>query len=145
MVIVAPAVALVAFKRGLSPELTQTRMLADQVQLAWGAMTREPLRYVGGNADLAYGVVTYAHDRPQALPGLPERPPARLRSSGASLVCEGTDDGCIAQSSRIAALNPASRTTKIELVRNYWGIPGQPQRYVIFLVPPSADRKSPPV
>ena len=139
MLIVAPAVALVAFKRGLSPELTQTRMVADQVQLAWRAVTSEPLRYVGGNADLAYGVVTYAHDRPQALPGLPERPPAQLRSSGASLVCEVNDDSCIAHSSRIAALNSASRTTKIELVRNYWGIPGQPQRYVIFLVPLSAD------
>ena len=145
MLIVAPAVALVVFKRGLPPELTQTKMLAEQVQLAWRAMTPEPLRYVGGNSNLAYGVVTYAYDRPQALPGLPERPPARLRNSGVSLVCEATDDGCIAQSSRIAALNPASRTTKIELVRNYWGIPGQPQRYVIFLVPPSADRKSPPV
>ena len=139
MLIVAPAVALVAFKRGLSPELTQTRMLADQVQRAWRAVTPEPLRYVGGSADLAYGVVTYAHDRPQALPGLPERPPVQLRSTGISLVCEATDNDCIAQSSRIAALNPASRTTKIELVRNYWGIAGQSQRYVIFLVPPSAD------
>jgi dolichyl-phosphate-mannose-protein mannosyltransferase len=145
MLIVAPAVALVAFKRGLPPELTQTRMLADQVQLAWRAMTPEPLRYVGGNANLAYGVVTYVHDRPQALPGLPERAPTRLRSSGFSLVCEETDNSCIAQSSRIAAVNPASRTNKIELVRNYSGIAGQPQRYVIFLVPPSADRKSPPI
>ena len=144
MLIVAPAVALIAFMRGLSPELTQTRMLADQVQLAWRAMTAEPLRYVGGSADLAYGVVTYAQDRPLALPGLPERPPVWLRSSGISLVCEADDDGCIVQSSRIAASNPASRTTEIKLVRNYWGIPGQPQRYVIFLVPPSAGRKSPP-
>ena len=109
MLIVAPAVALVAFKRGLSPELTHTRMLADQVQLAWRTLTPEPLRYVGGNADLAYGVVTYSHDRPQALPGLPERPPVQLRSSGISLVCEATDDDCIVRSSRIAALNPAGR------------------------------------
>ena len=144
MLIVAPAVALIAFKRGLSPELTQTRMLADQVQLAWRAMTAEPLRYVGGSADLAYGVVTYTQDRPQALPGLPDRPPVRLRSGGISLVCEANDDGCIVLSRRIAALNPASRTVEIKLVRNYWGIPGQPEHYVIFLVPPSADRKSPP-
>lgn len=139
MLLVAPGVALVTAKRSdLSPELTQVRMLSEQVELAWHTVTPEPLSYVGGNANLAYGVVTYAHDRPQALPGLPERSPPRLRTHGVALVCNVKEDGCTERSNGIASLNSASRKIEIELVRNYFGIAGQPQRYLIFVIPPSS-------
>lgn len=141
MLPLAPAVAFVAFKRGLRPQITQTRMLAEHVEAAWRAMTTEPLRYVSGNADFAYGVATYAPDRPRALPGLPEQPQARLQSTGLVLICEATDDGCTLQSSQIASLNPRSQKSQIELIKNYLGTSGQPQAYVIFVVPPS-DSKS---
>ena len=137
---IAPAAAWVAFKRGLPPKLTQTRMLAKQVETAWHAVSSEPLRYVSGTADFAYGVATYAHDRPRALSGLPERPRG-LRRSGIALICEVTDGACFKQSSQIANLNPASRKLQIELVTNYLGISGQPQGYLIFSVPPSSDGK----
>lgn len=48
MLPVAPAVALIAFKRGLPPQLTQTRMLAERVEVAWRTATSEPLKYAGG-------------------------------------------------------------------------------------------------
>lgn len=139
MLLAAPGVALVTARwADLSPELTQARMLSEQVELAWHAVTPKPMSYVGGDADLAYGVVTYAHDRPQALPGLPDRPPARLRTSGVALVCFVNEDGCTRQSNRIASLNSASRKIEIELVSHYFGIAGQPQRYRIFVIPPSS-------
>lgn len=139
MLAVAPAVALVAFKRGQPPQLTQTRVLAERVEVAWNAVTSEPLRYVGGSADLAYGVVAYAHARPQALPGLPAPPRAQLQSSGLVLVCEATDDQCTLQSSQIASLNPASRKIQIELVRYFLGVAGRPQRYLLVLIPPAPE------
>jgi hypothetical protein len=142
MLPIAPAVAWVAFKRGLPPKLMQTRMLAKQVETAWHAVTSEPLRYVSGTADFAYGVATYAHDRPKALPGLQDRPRG-LRRSGIALICAATDDACTKQSSQIANLNPASRKFQIELIRSYWGVFDQPQGYLVFTVPPSSDTKPP--
>jgi len=140
MLPIAPAVAWVAFKRGLPPQLTQTRMLAEEVETAWHVVTSEPLRYVSGTADLAYGVATYAHDRPHALPRLQERPRG-ARRSGVALICGATDDACTMQASQIANLDPASRKLQIELIRNYLGISGQPQAYLVFTVPPSSDSK----
>lgn len=134
----APGVALATAKwQLLRPEVTQTRMLAAKVETAWRAVTERPLSYVGGNADLAYGVVTYVTGRPQALPGLPERPREQIKKNGVVLVCKAADDGCTIRSNRIASLNSASRTSRIELVDDYFGIAGQPQQYVIFVVPPS--------
>ncbi len=136
---VAPGIALTIAKWGdLSPVLTQTRMLAEQVEIAWHAVTPEPLSYVGGDAGLAYGVVTYAHDRPQALPGLPGPTSVRLRRNGVALICEATDDVCTARSNRIASLSSAGRITEVELIRNYFGIAGKPQRYRIFVIAPSS-------
>jgi 4-amino-4-deoxy-L-arabinose transferase-like glycosyltransferase len=143
MLPIAPVVALVDFKRNLPPQLTQTRMLAERVEGAWHMLTSEPLRYVGGNADLAYGVVAYAQWRPQALPGLPTVPRARLESSGLALICEATDDRCTMQSNQIAGLNPASQKIQIELVRHFLGIAGWPQRYLLFLIPPASVSSGP--
>lgn len=138
MLIGAPVIASATAKWGdLLPEHTQTRMLTGRVEAAWHAVTPKALRYVGGDTSLAYGVVTYASDRPQALPGLPEKAQATLTTRGVALVCFAPDDGCTVKSNRIASSNPASRITEVELVRNYFGITGQPQRYRIFVVPPS--------
>jgi hypothetical protein len=119
------------------PARTQIRMLAEKVEAAWHSVTPKALRYVGGNTNLAYGVVTYAHDRPQGLPGLPDQPPAMLIMRGIALVCEASDVGCKTKSEQIARRNPASRANDVELIRNYFGISGEPARYRIFVIPPS--------
>jgi hypothetical protein len=43
----------------------------------------------------------------------------------------------MAASSEIASHNPASQKIETQLVRNYLGIPGRTQGYVIFIVPPN--------
>jgi hypothetical protein len=134
---VAPVAALVAFKRGLPAQLTQTRMLAERVEAAWHTATSERLKYVGGNPDLAYGVVAYARGRPRELPTLPALQPALLQSSGFALVCKVTDDLCTQQSNQVASLNPTSQKIQIELARPFLGIAGRPQHYLLVLVPPA--------
>ncbi len=134
MLTAAPGIALVNFERGLPPELTQSKILAKEVEVAWHSVTTAPLRYVAG--DLAYGIVAYAHDRPQALLGLPRPPAVQLRESGMVLACFVEEISCIAHSSKIAKLSPGSRKIEAELVRNYCGLAGQPQRYGIFIIPP---------
>ena len=136
MLLAAPAVAYVMYKRGLPPELTQSKMLSDKVEAAWHSTTAAPLRYVGG--DLAYGVVAYAKDRPQALLGLPRPTVERLKRNGMAFVCFTEKVDCIARSNAAATANPNSRKTETELARNYLGIASQPQRYFILIVPPQS-------
>jgi hypothetical protein len=137
MLIAAPGIALVLHEQGIPPELTQSRMLAAQIENAWRNATTKPLRYVGG--DLADGVLTYVQSRPQLLPELPQWHTKRVKEYGIALVCLAEDSGCIAASSVIASGNAASRKIETQLVRIYFGIPGQQQRYVYFIVPPDTS------
>jgi len=50
------------------PAQSQQALLAAQVEREWHTITPQPLRFVGGETDLAYGVITHAVDRPHALP-----------------------------------------------------------------------------
>jgi hypothetical protein len=115
-------------------------MLAEQVENAWRESSAGRLRYdVGGNADLAHGVLTYLQSRPELLPESPMRQTIRVIQYGAALVCFQEESACIDASSRIASRNPASRNLETELVRNFLGIDGRPHLYVIFIVPPSSS------
>jgi hypothetical protein len=137
MLIAAPGIALVIHERGMPPEQAQIRMLAEQVEHAWHDATPRPLRYVGGS--LADGVLTYVRSRPEQLPNIPEWHAKRVTEYGVALVCFAEDSECIATSNGIASRNPASRKIETQLVRSFFGIPGQPQDYVIFIVPPNAS------
>jgi len=143
MLIAAPAIAYVMYNRGLPPELTQSKILTDQVEAAWHSTTASPLRYVGG--DLAYGVVAYAKDRPQALLGLPRPTAERLKKDGMAFVCFTGKVDCIARSNAAATANPNSRKTETELAGSYLGLAGKPQRYFILIVPPQSVHITPPV
>jgi hypothetical protein len=133
MLIVAPAIAFVVHNAGPQPAAAQGRILARRIERLWHETTRQPLRYVGGDAEIAYSVVTYAFDRPRALPGLPAPDEADLARSGMALVCFAEDAACVKAA---AARAPAGQWTEIEIVRFYLKPPGKPQRYSIMIVPP---------
>ncbi len=136
MLIAAPGIALFNHERGLPPEQTQARTLAAQVENTWHDSTAKPLRYVGGETDLVYGVLTYVRSRPQLLLDPLEWHAKRVKEYGIAFVCFAGNSECIAASSKIADENPASRKIETQLVRNYFGIPSQPGNYMIFIVPP---------
>ena len=135
MLTAAPGIALYFHEQGIPAEQTQSRMLGRQVEMAWHKATPKPLRYVGG--DLAYGVMTYVRSRPELLPELQQWQAKRVTEYGVALVCFAEQSACIAAATDIASHNPASQKIETKLVRSYFGIPGQPQNYVIFIVPPS--------
>ncbi len=133
MLIASPAIAIIAQRGGPAPASAQARLLAGQVERAWHDATAQPLRYVGGEADLAYGVITYASERPRALPDLPQPSDAELAQSGMVLVCFAEDANC----RRAAATRaPGGRIIESEIVRNFLGFAGRAQRYTIVMVPP---------
>ncbi len=134
MLIAAPGVALVRHWLGVPPELAHSRMLAERVETGWHDATTSPLRYVGG--DMADGVLTYARSRPELMLDFPPGNKKRIVESGIALVCTADDAYCAIASANVANANPQSRKIETQLVRSFLGIRGEPQGYLIFIVPP---------
>jgi 4-amino-4-deoxy-L-arabinose transferase-like glycosyltransferase len=156
MVIAAPAVAVAVHIAGVPMPAAHGRLLTAEVERAWRAATPEPLCFVG--CDIGDMVIAYAHDRPRALPLRENRghigdivfaeefgwPPERLRGRGPSddeLNRNGFVQVCSASnwakgSAARAARNPASRRIEVDIERDFLGIRGKPEHYVIFIIPP---------
>jgi 4-amino-4-deoxy-L-arabinose transferase-like glycosyltransferase len=134
MLIAAPAIAVIVHRNGPQPAAAQGQLLAMQLEQIWHQSTPRPLRYVGGDAEIAYSVVAYAYDKPQAVPGMPPPSATQLKQSGMALVCFAEDNACI--SAARAQAPPDSVVISSEIWRNYWGVRGKPQRYSIVIVPP---------
>jgi hypothetical protein len=141
IVALSPAIAYFTAHTA-KPAQSQQALLARQVEHEWHALTPKPLRFVGGDGDLAYGVITYATDHPHALPGLPERPANVLKRDGMAFVCASDDVDCVARAKVLAQAEPKSRTVESTIVRGTGGRLGEPQRYMIVLVPPQRGRES---
>jgi 4-amino-4-deoxy-L-arabinose transferase-like glycosyltransferase len=133
MLVASPAIAIIAQRNGPAPGPAQASILAAEVERLWRQTTLLPLRFVGGDAGLAFGVIAYAQDRPHALPEMPSPAPAVLARSGQVIVCFAEDTGC---RDKAGAQGAASRRFENEIVRNFLRFPGKPQRYTIFIVPP---------
>jgi 4-amino-4-deoxy-L-arabinose transferase-like glycosyltransferase len=133
MLIAAPAIAIQVHRAGPQPAAAHARLLAMQIERAWHEATAQPLRFVGGDAEIAYGVIAYAGDRPRALPDMAPPSDLELAQSGMALVCFAEDTGCVHEAESRA---PTGRRIEAEILRNYWRMPGKPQRYTIVIVPP---------
>jgi len=68
MVAVAPLIAAKIHRNGGTPAQMHSRLLADRVAHEWRRATDKPLRMIGGDSDLAYGVAFYLPGRPPAFP-----------------------------------------------------------------------------
>jgi 4-amino-4-deoxy-L-arabinose transferase-like glycosyltransferase len=133
MLIVSPAIMVMAQRAGPAPAAAQGRLLAAEVERLWHQTTPQALRFVGGEADLAYGVVTYAADRPGALTDMLQPSAAELAKRGFVLVCFAESASCRREA---AARGAAATLIETEIVRDFAGIAGKPQRYTIVIVPP---------
>ena len=137
MLIASPFIALNTQRNNPLLASAQAPLLARQVEQVWQQVTPEPLRFVGGEADLAYGVVTYALDRPRALTNMPPPDADELARAGAFYVCFAEDQGCRQKSAERAVGNPRSQTVESTIVRGFLRTLGQPQRYTLIVVPPA--------
>jgi hypothetical protein len=136
----APGIAMVIHRHGLPRHADHYRMLADALETFWRAHTDNPLAIIGGDDNLANGVLFYVSGRPVAYyiaaPGLsPWVDEARIAREGIALVCPLEEGTCVdALKKRSAAAGVAP--TEITLMRKYLGVPGRSARYVISIIPP---------
>jgi len=134
MLLASPAIAWITRDKA-RPAEAQARLLAAEVDRDWRLTTPQPLRYVGGEAELAFGVVTWSADRPRALTEMPAPPADELRHAGMAIVCFAEDAGCKQSAAGLAGGAP-NRVVESTIVRGFWGKLGAPQGYTIVLVPP---------
>ncbi|HEX2537194.1 MAG TPA: glycosyltransferase family 39 protein [Pseudolabrys sp.] len=135
MLVASPAIAWFTRDKA-QPAEAQGRLLAQEVDRDWRNLTPEPLRFVGGEADLAYAVVTWSADRPRALTDMPMPPATVLRRAGRAIVCFVEDKGCKSKAAELAAVTPGSRVVESTIVRGFFRSLGRPQGYTITLIPP---------
>jgi 4-amino-4-deoxy-L-arabinose transferase-like glycosyltransferase len=158
VLIASPLIALAIHLYGVEPPAGHGRLLAAETERAWRQATSQPLRFVG--CDVADEVIAYAPDRPHALgwraddgdvadtvyaeghdwapspfknPGPSD---AELAATGMALVCSADRADWVGPAAARAARDSASRRVDIEARRTFFGFPGQPTRYVIFIIPP---------
>lgn len=132
----SPAIAHFTANAG-KPTQAQQALLAQQIEREWHTVTPRPLRFVGGDMDLAYGVIAYAADRPHALPGLPAPGAGALKRGGMAFVCASDDADCVARAKVLLQAEPQSRLVESTIFRTVTGRSVPPQRYTIVLVPPA--------
>jgi hypothetical protein len=128
--IASPVIAINVQRHGPPPASAHAKVLAAEVERLWRQATPLPLRFVGGDAELADGVATYAVDRPRVLTGMPAPSAAALARSGMAIVCFAEDTGCRSQAPATA------QRVESDILRNFLRVPGKAQRYTIFIVPP---------
>ncbi len=151
MLVASPAIGLAVHLAGVTPTGAHARLLAERIQQEWQRTTDRPLRIVGGDFDLAYVTAFYLPAPLSAFPVLepenaPNVTPERLAREGAAFACFMFYDRREGQKCRdlpvswavdkIAAGNPATRRVELVITRVFFGIAGEPARYLITLVPP---------
>ena len=136
---VSPFIAGAIHRAGVVPSAAHSRLAAEQIARVWHEATGRPLRFVGGDAVLAYGAAFYLSERPLTFPELNARispwiDQQQLVQAGIALVCPAADRGCAGKIEALAGTG--GRRTEIEITRSYFGVAGSPARYLIIIVPP---------
>jgi 4-amino-4-deoxy-L-arabinose transferase-like glycosyltransferase len=134
MLAVSPFIAIAAHRAGPAPAAAQAALLAGEVERLWYQATPQPLRFIAGDADLAYGVAAYAAERPRALTGMPEPSASELARAGYVWLCLAEDGVCRIEAE--ARFGSAAKLVETQIVRNFFRFAGKPQRYRIYIVPP---------
>ena len=125
-------------RNGSTAAQMHSRLLAERVAHEWRRATDKPLRMVGGDSDLAYGVAFYLPSRPLAFPDFnrqlaPWVDVTRLPRDGMAIVCPAADPTCALPAT---ALKLTGTRTEVDITRSHFGVPGATGRYVITIVPP---------
>src|SRR5207302_5262276 len=137
----SPAVMFALHARGTKQFGAQTSLIARAADCRWQAMTAEPLRYVAGRQQLAWGATFYGRDRPRALPEFsPALAPwidaGALRREGWVGLCPVDQPDCVQAACSLAAGSTEARVGVAFVARLLFGIKGETANVLLVLVPP---------
>lgn len=152
MLMASPGIALgLHITGGVKPRAAHARLLAKRIEREWRKVTDQPLRYVGGDLNLAYQTAFYLPAQVSAFPisepqNTPWVTPTRIARAGIALTSpvahprpgqsDCHENWFIAASRKVTARLPDARCLEVKITRSYFGIPGKPAYYLIIIAPP---------
>jgi 4-amino-4-deoxy-L-arabinose transferase-like glycosyltransferase len=137
----APVVAIVAHRNGTPNYGNHYRLVADAAEKVWRAATDRPLRLIGSYNNLLYGSLFYFADRPSTFEIVspyvtPWTDEARIARDGIVLFCPMRENLCMKALDKRVADAPQGRRVEVTISRDFLGMAGPPERYVIVAIPP---------
>lgn len=139
----SPAVALTKAWLDADDGVRQPRKeLASEATRLWRETTGRRLAFAGGSFKYDTALVFYSPDSPHGFdlkdPGrTPWATPQAIAAQGLLAACLADDEACLAASARVAT--PQSKRTEISLSHDVLGHKGAATRFIVTIVPPTAD------
>jgi 4-amino-4-deoxy-L-arabinose transferase-like glycosyltransferase len=135
-IVAAPAVALVQQLNHFPSERPHYDQAAREIDRFWRERTGDPLRYIGGDSEMANGVAFYLDSAaPYFAPQMESSSDPKVARHGIALVCAAWNQDCVAVIDSMMRRYGGSREEVTEQ-RSLFGIAGPPARFVIVVVPP---------
>ena len=138
----SPVVALMTHQRGLDNHAGHYRLVAEAVEQAWWNATKKPLRMFGSYDNLLYGASFYMQTPPRTFEiATPRATPwtseADVVRDGIAMVCPADDTVCMNALNARAAKSPNAVRSQAMLARQWLGMRGKFEPFVIVVVPPA--------
>jgi hypothetical protein len=143
MLLLSPLIALYILKSGSVGSQAHYRMLAANIEKHWNAAVGKPLRFVGEDPHLAYGVAAYLPDHP--LPYVYDHVRSTIERSevdkhGIVLLCVDTYAADCRKDSKLfesgGQANAHIQFWTVLLARRFAGVVGPAIGYYIVSIPP---------
>ena len=139
--LLAPFIAGFIHRDGAANHAGHYRLIAGAVDRAWRQATPAPLRLFGSNTSVVNGAGFYLPGKPLRIDiagphNTPWADASRIAREGMALVCAVSDDDCMAALQVRAAQMPSVTRSEVTLSRPHNGVPDEPMRYVIAILPP---------
>ncbi len=137
-VAVAPAVAFIIHRNNSADGSARNRLVAHEVETEWRKATARPMRFIAG--ENVRGIAFYIKDAPSPIDSndvvgtFRWIPRDRIAADGIAIVCWSDNGACIKNAARYGQ----GRQSEVELHRDYLGVAGRAQRYLLIVVPPRA-------
>jgi len=140
-VLVAPSIAWVIHRNGLAGNAGYYQPLAAAVDKVWRNASTQPLQFIAGDGDLAYGTAFYLSRRAIVFPDenrqlAPWVMRADVATAGIVLVCPAIESGCVERIKTYAGNFPRFALDEVTVVNRYLGIDGPPRNFAIVTVTP---------
>jgi hypothetical protein len=140
-VLIAPGIAVVIHREGLAGLSGYYQPLAAAVDRIWRDASPQPLQFIGGDGELAYGTAFYLSRPATVFPDhnrqlAPWVDGSELALAGIVLVCPADETRCIERSKGYAGNFPRFGVDEVTVGKRYLGVEGPRRSFVIVTVPP---------
>jgi 4-amino-4-deoxy-L-arabinose transferase-like glycosyltransferase len=135
-IVASPVVAIVQQLNHLPSARPHYQQAAREIDRFWHEKTTAPIRYIGGDSEMANGVAFYLDSAaPYFAPQTESPNDPKVTRNGIALICPAWNEQCLAAIDALMRRYGGAHEEVTEQ-RNLLGIAGPPARFEIVVVPP---------